>query len=112
MIGMAFGPFLTLLIEGFIAAAVLHYAVRYRMLSGFDGFLGKWIIAWIGAWLGSPVLGHWAFRIANVYVVPAIVAAFAGAFLVTACFKATATAITPVRTQVTQPTQVELRKAS
>lgn len=59
MIGMTLREFLVLLIAGAIAAAVIHYIVGYRFLSGVDGFLGKWITGWLGAWLGSPVLGHW-----------------------------------------------------
>lgn len=112
MIGMSFGSFLTLLVLGFIAAVVLQYAFRYRVLSGVDGFFGKWTVAWIGAWLGSPVLGHWAFRIANVYVIPAIIGAFAAAFVVTACFKATAAVVMPEKAREGQPAQLEMRKAS
>jgi uncharacterized membrane protein YeaQ/YmgE (transglycosylase-associated protein family) len=80
MIGMNFGAFLTLLILGFIAAIVIHSVIRYRMMKGFDGFVAAWIAAWIGGWLGSPVLGHWWFQIKNIYVIPALVGAFVGAF--------------------------------
>lgn len=82
MIGMNFASFLVLLVEGAIAAYVLHYLVRYRFLTGLDGFLGKWVLGWVGAWLGSPVLGHWFGRIslAHVYLVPALIGAFAAAF--------------------------------
>ena len=83
MIGMNFASFLTLLVLGFIAAAVMHFAIRYRMVRGFDGFIAKWIAGWIGAWLGSPVLGHWWFTIQNVFVIPALIGAFVGAFSVT-----------------------------
>lgn len=81
MIGIRFGAFLALLIVGFIAAIVIHSFIRYRMMEGFDGFMAKWVTGWIGAWLGSPVLGHWWFRIQNVYMIPALVGAFAGAFM-------------------------------
>jgi uncharacterized membrane protein YeaQ/YmgE (transglycosylase-associated protein family) len=90
MIGMNFAAFLTLLILGFIAAIVIHSAVRYRMLEGVDGFLLKWVAGWIGAWLGSPVLGHWWFQSQNVYIVPALVGAFVGAFTCVALIKANA----------------------
>jgi uncharacterized membrane protein YeaQ/YmgE (transglycosylase-associated protein family) len=83
MIGMSFGSFLSLLILGIIAAIVLHSIVRYKMLSGFDGFMNKWIAGWIGAWLGSPVLGHWGPMVSHVYIIPALVGAFVGAFAVT-----------------------------
>jgi uncharacterized membrane protein YeaQ/YmgE (transglycosylase-associated protein family) len=108
MIGMGFGSFLTLLILGLIGAAVLHYAFRYRMLSGLDGFLAKWVVGWIAAWLGSPVLGHWAFQIAGVYIIPAIIGAFAGAFLAVATLKAIAMATAPAARSV----PLETRKAA
>ena len=113
MIGMGFGSFLTVAILGLIAAGVLHYGVRYKFLPGLDGFVSKWIIAWMGAWLASPVLGHWAWRIGSVYVIPGIVGAFAGAFLVTAAMKAFATPLvaTPGKAAATQPAQFEMRKA-
>ncbi len=38
---------------------------------------GKLIVGWFGAWLGSPVFGHWLWKIENVYVVPAILGAIA-----------------------------------
>jgi len=57
MIGMNFWAFLVLLVAGVIAAVVIHYVLRYRLLEGFDGFLGKCIAGWVGAWIGSPVLG-------------------------------------------------------
>jgi uncharacterized membrane protein YeaQ/YmgE (transglycosylase-associated protein family) len=90
MIGMNFWAFLVLLVAGLIAAAVLHYLCRYRYLEGFDGFLGKWIAGWIGAWLGSPVLGHWFERVklAGIYVIPALLGAFAAGFVVTARWRA------------------------
>ncbi len=90
MIGMGLADFLVLLILGLIAAAVLHYVICYRFLVGVDGFLAKWIAGWFGAWLGPPVLGHWLFKIRDVYVIPALVGAFVGAFVVTATWKASA----------------------
>lgn len=62
---------------------MLHPIVRYKMLSGFDGFMNKWIAGWIGAWPGSPVLGHWGPSVNHVYVIPALLSAFIGAFAVT-----------------------------
>jgi uncharacterized membrane protein YeaQ/YmgE (transglycosylase-associated protein family) len=71
---------------------VLHYVLRYRLLEGLDGFLGKLVAGWIGAWLGSPVLGHWfeGVKIAGIYLIPALLGALAGAFALTASFKASA----------------------
>ena len=92
MIGMGFGAFIVLLVAALIAAVVLHYLLRYRLLEGLDGFLGKLVAAWVGAWLGSPVLGHWfeGVTIADIYLIPALLGAFAGGFALTASFKASA----------------------
>jgi uncharacterized membrane protein YeaQ/YmgE (transglycosylase-associated protein family) len=92
MIGMDFGAFLVLLVASVIAAFVIHYLFRYRVLTGFDGFLGKWIVGWIGAWLGSPVLGYWfgPFQLAHVYLIPVLIGAFAAAFGTTSFCKALA----------------------
>jgi len=97
MIGMNFGTFLVLLVAGVIAAAVVHYIARYRLLEGFDGFVGKVTAGWVGAWLGSPVIGHWFERvkIANVYLIPALLGALAGAFVVAAIGKAASKALAP-----------------
>ncbi len=82
LIGMAFLSFLALLILSAIAAAVLHWVFRYCLCSGIDGFLGQWLVAWLGAWLGPAVLGHWfdSFMLWNIYILPALIGAFAGAF--------------------------------
>jgi uncharacterized membrane protein YeaQ/YmgE (transglycosylase-associated protein family) len=92
MIGIGFGAFIVLLVASLIAAAVLHYLLRYRLLEGLDGFLGKLVVGWIGAWMGSPVLGHWfeGVKIADIYLIPALLGAFAGVFALTALFKASA----------------------
>jgi len=76
---------------------LVHYAIRYRVLEGLDGFLGKWITGWVAAWLGSPVLGHWfsGVQIGNVYIVPALIGGFIGAFLPAAIWKARAKALRP-----------------
>jgi uncharacterized membrane protein YeaQ/YmgE (transglycosylase-associated protein family) len=94
MIGMNFWAFLVLLVAGLIAAAVLHYVICYRFLEGFDGAVGKLIAGWLGAWLGSPVMGHWFERakLADIYLIPALLGAFAGAFVVVASGKALAKA--------------------
>jgi uncharacterized membrane protein YeaQ/YmgE (transglycosylase-associated protein family) len=82
LIGMSFPSFLLLLILSVIAAAVVHWVVRYRLFEGIDGFLGQWMVAWLGAWLGPAVLGHWfdSLLVWNIYVLPALIGAFAGAF--------------------------------
>lgn len=92
MIGMSFSTFLVLLVAGLVAAAVMHYIVRYRFLEGLDGFVGKWIAGWVGAWLGSPVLGHWfeKIKLADIYLIPALLGAFVGAFVCTALCKTAA----------------------
>ena len=112
MIGMHFWAFLVLLVAGAIAAAVVHYVARYRLLEGFDGFLGKVIAGWVGAWLGSPILGHWFGRvkIANIYLIPALLGAFAGAFAIVATAKAMAKALAP--TVISGAESHEARKAA
>jgi uncharacterized membrane protein YeaQ/YmgE (transglycosylase-associated protein family) len=90
MIGMDLHEFVVLLILSFVASMVVHYLPRYRHLEGLDGFLSKWLAGWIGAWIGQPVLGHWWFRVQGVWVIPALLAAFAGAFAVAAIWKAQA----------------------
>jgi uncharacterized membrane protein YeaQ/YmgE (transglycosylase-associated protein family) len=113
MIGMSFGPFVALLILGFIAAIIMHAAIRYRVVTGADGFVAKWIAGWIGAWLGSPVLGHWWFHIQNVYVIPALVGAFVGAFSIAFLAKvAAATNASIAKAATATPGPEMLRKAS
>jgi hypothetical protein len=82
LIGMQFPSFLVLLILSAIAAAGIHWGFRYRLFHGTDGFLGQWMVAWLGAWLGPAVLGHWfgPAMLGNIYVIPALLGAFAGAF--------------------------------
>jgi uncharacterized membrane protein YeaQ/YmgE (transglycosylase-associated protein family) len=82
LIGMAFPSFLVLLVLSAIAAAVVHWGFRYRLFMGIDGFIGQWIVAWVGAWLGPAVIGHWfdSAMMSNIYVIPALIGAFAGAF--------------------------------
>jgi uncharacterized membrane protein YeaQ/YmgE (transglycosylase-associated protein family) len=92
MIGMDFWAFLVLLVAAVIAAVVLHYLICYRFIGGFEGFLGKVGSGWVGAWLGSPVLGHWfePVKLAGIYLIPALLGAFVGAFTLTATWKARA----------------------
>ena len=112
MIGMNFRAFLVLLVAGVIAAFVIHYVARYRVLEGFDGFLVKVIVGWVGAWLGSPIIGHWFERakIANIYMVPALLGAFVGAFAGVATAKAMAKAVAP--TIISGAVSPETRKAA
>jgi hypothetical protein len=43
LIGVSLHIFLVLLILSAIAAAVVHWALRYRLFNGIDGFLGQWM---------------------------------------------------------------------
>ncbi len=92
LVGMHFLSFLILLILSALAAAVLHWLIRYRLLTGIDGFFAKWIAAWIGAWLGPAVAGHWFGSVIlwNIYIIPALTGAFVGGFGATAGCRATA----------------------
>jgi len=118
MIGMSFSAFLDILVLGFISSFVLHVLVRYRVLAGFDGFMCKWIAGWIGGWLGSSVFGFWGIHAGSLYVIPALLGAFAGSFSVTAVFRALINAAKSARksdASAPQPSsapQIELRKAS
>ena len=114
MLGMTFWGFLVLLVGSLIAAGVMHYLVRYRFLEGFDGFVGKVIAAWVGAWLGSPVLGHWfePLKLANIYLIPALLGAFAGAFVVAVTGKALAKALTHGAASGAQPEEIGRKLAA
>lgn len=94
LIGMRFLSFLILAILSLFAAIIVHSAIRYRFLNGAEGFLGKWILGWICAWLGPAVLGHWfgAVMLWNIYIIPALIGAFVGAFGGTALCRAAAKA--------------------
>ena len=81
MLGMSFLSFLILTFIGAVVAATYHYVIRYRFLDGNDAVIGKLIIGWRGAWLGSPVLGHWLWKVENVYIVPALLGAIASIHL-------------------------------
>jgi uncharacterized membrane protein YeaQ/YmgE (transglycosylase-associated protein family) len=89
MIGMSFNSFLTLLVISGIAAFIVHYVARYRMVSGAEGFFGKWILGWLGGWLGSPVLGHWSetLKYEGIYFVPAFLGSLAAVFGTVLFFK-------------------------
>lgn len=82
LIGMPFLPFLALLILSCFAAVVVHGVLHYRLFKGLDGFFAQWIVAWVGAWLGPAVLGHWFGPVMfwHIYVIPALIGGFAGAF--------------------------------
>lgn len=92
LIGMHFLSFLILLILSAFTAAVLQWVCHYGMLSGVDGFLAKWIAGWLGAWLGPAVLGHWfgPIMLWNIYIIPALIGAFAGGFGIAACCRVSA----------------------
>lgn len=90
MLGMNFTSFLTLLIVSVVVAAAYHWILHYRFLEGIDSFLAKVAVGWVGGWLGSPVLGHWLWKIESVYLVPAILGAIAAIHLNVLCWKASA----------------------
>jgi len=77
MLGMSLLSFLMLTLIGAVVAVVYHNVIRYRFLEGNDALYGKLIVGWFGAWLGSPVFGHWLWKVESVYVVPAILGAIA-----------------------------------
>ena len=81
LIGMSFPSFLVLVIISAVAAAIVHWGLRYRLFDGWDGFVGQWMAAWVGAWLGPSVLGHWfdGVMAGSIYLVPALLGGLAGA---------------------------------
>ena len=90
MFGMGFLPFLFITIISAIVAVTYHNILQYRFLAGKDALVGKLMIAWLGAWVGSPVLGHWLWKIDNVYLVPALLGAIGGVHLTVLAEKAVA----------------------
>ena len=106
MLGMSLLSFLVLTLIGAVVAAVYHYVIRYRFLEGNDAAVGKLIVGWVGAWLGSPILGHWLWKVENLYIVPAILGAIAAIHLVVLTGKALAT-LASMRPAVTEEKKKE-----
>ena len=75
MLEMSFLSFLVLTFIAAVVAVFYHNVIRYRFLETNDAWFGKLIVGWFGAWLGSPIFGHWFWKVENVYIVPAIVGA-------------------------------------
>lgn len=108
MLGMSFLPFLILTLIGAVVAVAYHYVPRYRFLDGNDALVGKLIVGWLGAWLGSPILGHWLWKIENVYIVPAILGAIVAIHVIVLTGKALAKLAT-MRPAVTEEKKQEIR---
>jgi len=108
MLGMSLLSFLILTFIGAVVAATYHYVFRYRFLDGNDAVIGKLIIGWLGAWLGSPVLGHWLWKVENVYIVPALLGAIASIHLTILTAKALAK-FASIRPAVTEEEKDEIR---
>jgi uncharacterized membrane protein YeaQ/YmgE (transglycosylase-associated protein family) len=110
MLGMSLLSFLILTFIGAVVAAAYHYVIRYRFLEGNDAVVGKLIVGWFGAWLGSPVLGHWLWKVENVYVVPAFLGAIVTIHLTVLTGKALAK-LASMRPAVTEEKKEEIRPA-
>jgi uncharacterized membrane protein YeaQ/YmgE (transglycosylase-associated protein family) len=95
MIGMDFISFLILLIISVVVSAILHFGLKYYIVGGFSSFFGKVVIGWVGAWLGSPVFGYWfeGLNYEQVYIIPAILGAFAFVILAVDGLKSCTTAM-------------------
>lgn len=104
MLGMSLLSFLMLTLIGAVVAVAYHNVIRYRFREGNDALFGKLIVGWLGAWLGSPVFGHWLWKIENVYLVPAILGAIATVHLTVLTGKALA------KLAITQPAAAEEKK--
>ena len=113
---MGLPEFLTVTVLGLASAFVLHTLVRYRILNGADGFVCQWIFGLLGGWFGPRVFGHWGLPVGSLYLIPAVLGAFTGAFLFAAAFKALAAAATAPRQSAAAapgtPAHLEMRKAS
>ena len=110
MLGMSSLSFLILTFIGAVVAATYHYVIRYRFLESNDAVIGKLIIGWLGAWLGSPVLGHWLWKVENVYIVPALLGAIATIHLTILTAKAMAK-FASMRPAMTEEKKEEIRPA-
>ena len=110
MLGMSLLSFLILTFIGAVVAASYHYVIRYRFLEGNDAVIGKLIIGWLGAWLGSPVLGHWLWKVENVYIVPSLLGAIATIHVTVLTAKALAQ-LASMRPAVTEEKREEIRSA-
>lgn len=108
MLGMSLLSFLILTLIGAVVAVAYHYVLRYRFLDGNDAMVGKLIVGWLGAWLGSPVLGHWLWKIENVYIVPAILGAITAIHLTVLTGKALAK-LASLRPAVAEEKKEEIR---
>jgi uncharacterized membrane protein YeaQ/YmgE (transglycosylase-associated protein family) len=108
MLGMSLLSFLILTLIGAAVAVAYSYVVRDRVLERNDAVFGKLIVGWLGAWLGSPVFGHWLWKIENVYVVPAILGAIATVELTVLTGKALAK-LASMRPAVTEERKEEIR---
>ena len=108
MLGMSLLSFLVLTLIGAVIAVVYHNVIRYRFLEGNDALYGKLIVGWFGAWLGSPIFGHWLWKVENVYVVPAILGAIATVHLTVLTGKALAK-IARMRPAATEEWKAEIR---
>lgn len=110
MLGMSLLSFLILTFIGAVVAATHHYVIRYRFLEGNDALFGKLIMGWFGAWIGSPVFGHWLWKIENVYVVPAILGAIAAVQLIVLMGRALAK-VASMRPAVMEQKKEDIRPA-
>ncbi len=76
---MDFLSFIMLLVIAAVASWVLHYPLKYHVTPGFRSYLSKVVIAYFGAMLGLSFFGEWWAGVVygNVYIVPAMLGAFA-----------------------------------
>jgi uncharacterized membrane protein YeaQ/YmgE (transglycosylase-associated protein family) len=108
MLGMSLLSFLVLTLIGTVVAVTYHHVIRYPFLEGNDALIGKLIIGWFGAWLASPVLGHWLWKIENVYIVPATLGAMTAIHLTVLTGKALAK-LASMRPAVAEEKKEEIR---
>ncbi len=93
-----------------MVAAAYHYVFRYHFLESSDAVIGKLIIGWLGAWLGTPVLGHWLWKVENVYIAPTFLGAIATIHLTILTAKALAK-FASMRPSLREENKEEIRPA-
>jgi len=76
---MDFLSFIVLLVIAAVTSWVLHYPLKFHVTPGIWSFFSKMVFAYIGAMLGSSLFGEWwtGAVYGNVFIVPAILGAFA-----------------------------------
>ena len=79
MTPLDFMGFMVLLAVALLVAAILHYGLKFYIVSGHWSFASKVIVGYVGAMYGPAFFGHWfeGLVVGGVYLLPAALGAFA-----------------------------------